>query len=380
MADTQKEFLNYSENSGGDTRRGEASKFEKQKYDVTNLSYPADLFGNGPANTYGQNYVLFYINVSTESRLIKLNTVPVVDDIAPRNRGAIVGTNISAATAITTSSVASVVLTGGAATIGAAFTKTISGSLSKKAALFGLGAAVVTGAGAVAAGAYSINKETSEFTRPQKRLKSVIGMHVPNNFASHYGIQYADEDLSSFTAAAKLTQETVNVIKGKENTPQLTDSGKSIAAAVGISQLFGGGALSAGFGLAANPRKEQIFKGVDFRTFSFDYQLYPRSASEARNILDIIQTFKFHAHPEFKDSGGFLYIYPSEFDIVFYQGDSENLTLPRIASCVLLDVTVNYTPNGMFNTFEDGTPTQINLTLNFRELSILTKENIADGY
>ena len=380
MADTRKEFINYSENTGGDTRRGEASTFENKKYDVSNLSYPSDLFGTASSNTYGQNYVLFYINISTESKLIKLKTAEVVEDIEPRNRGAIVGSGISANAALITSAATSVALAGGATAIASAFTKTLRGGISKKAALFGIGATVVAEVGIPSAGAYVISKETNEFTRPQKRLKSVIGMHVPNNFATHYGIQYADEDLATFTALAKVGQETYDVVKNKKTKSELTESGKSITTAIGISKLFGASGLSAGFGLAANPRKEQIFKGVDFRTFSFEYQLFPRSPEESKRVLDIIQTFKFHAHPEFKDAGGFLYIYPSEFDIVFYQGESENLALPRIASCVLLDVTVNYTPNGSFNTFNDGTPTQINLSLTFRELSILTKENIADGY
>jgi hypothetical protein len=41
-------------------------------------------------------------------------------------------------------------------------------------------------------------------------------------------------------------------------------------------------------------------------------------------------------------------------------------------------MSVNYTPNGMFNTFDDGMPTQIDITLNFRELALLTKDKIKD--
>jgi hypothetical protein len=41
---------------------------------------------------------------------------------------------------------------------------------------------------------------------------------------------------------------------------------------------------------------------------------------------------------------------------------------------------VNYTPNAMFNTFDDGMPTQINVQLTFKELDILTKQQIEDGF
>jgi hypothetical protein len=138
--------------------------------------------------------------------------------------------------------------------------------------------------------------------------------------------------------------------------------------------------MSAATGLAANPKKEQIFKGVDFRSFTFDYQFFPRDVKEAQNVLKIIKEFKYHMHPEFaKDSGNFIYIYPSEFDIFYYQNGAENMNLHRHTSCVLTELNVNYTPNGAFTTFANGMPTQINVTMNFKELALLTKDKITDG-
>ena len=90
-------------------------------------------------------------------------------------------------------------------------------------------------------------------------------------------------------------------------------------------------------------------------------------------------TFKYHMHPEYKDTTGFLFLYPSEFDIVYYHGAEENLNIHRHTSCVLTDLTVNYSPNGVFNTFSDGMPTEIAVQMNFKELTILTKELIQDG-
>ena len=84
-------------------------------------------------------------------------------------------------------------------------------------------------------------------------------------------------------------------------------------------------------------------------------------------------------HPEFKDANNFLYIYPSEFDISYYQNGEENPNLHRHTSCVLQEMNVNYTPNGTFTTFPNGMPTQINVTLGFRELALLTKDKIKDG-
>jgi hypothetical protein len=47
---------------------------------------------------------------------------------------------------------------------------------------------------------------------------------------------------------------------------------------------------------------------------------------------------------------------------------------------VLTDLNINYTPNGSFTTFANGMPTQINIQMTFKELAILTKDQIQAGY
>jgi hypothetical protein len=46
---------------------------------------------------------------------------------------------------------------------------------------------------------------------------------------------------------------------------------------------------------------------------------------------------------------------------------------------VLTDVATNHTPNGV-KSFADGAPTQITMSLTFRETELLTKEKINQGY
>jgi hypothetical protein len=84
-------------------------------------------------------------------------------------------------------------------------------------------------------------------------------------------------------------------------------------------------------------------------------------------------------HPEYKDANNFLFLYPSEFDIEYFHAGKENLNIHRHTSCVLTEMNVNYTPNGNFSTFIEGRPSQINVSLTFKELTVLTKELIAQG-
>ena len=223
---------------------------------------------------------------------------------------------------------------------------------------------------------------TPTASRAQKRLKTAIALHIPNNLSINYGVTWSEEDTGFLAAAAAVTQQGVEVMKalqGKGNNSDVTGVGASILTNLALSKGPQAAGASAATGLAANPKKEQVFKGVNFRTFSFDYKFFPRSSDEARNVMNIIGQFKYHMHPEFKDNNNFVYIYPSEFDIFYYQNGKENMNLHRHTSCVLTDMSVNYTPNGMFNTFDDGMPTQIDITLSFRELALLTKDKVKDG-
>jgi calcineurin-like phosphoesterase family protein len=81
-------------------------------------------------------------------------------------------------------------------------------------------------------------------------------------------------------------------------------------------------------------------------------------------------------HPEFKSELNYVWIYPSEFDIIYYTNGTENLNIHKHTSCVLESMSVNYTPNGNFSVFANGMPTQINVSLSFRELQLASKETI----
>jgi hypothetical protein len=195
-------------------------------------------------------------------------------------------------------------------------------------------------------------------------------------------MQWGEQDTGTFAmGAAALDQgiEVAKALQGKSNNKDVGNLAGAIGTNLALSKGPFAAANSAATGLAANPKKEQVFSGVDFRTFQVEYQFFPRSATEAENVQRIIKQFKYHMHPEFKDANNFVYIYPSEFDIFYYQNGKENLNLHRHTSCVLTEMSINYTPNGAFTTFDNGMPTQINVQMSFRELALLTKDKIEDG-
>lgn len=312
---------------------GAASKYDASKYAISTNIYPSDLFDN--RSTYGDNYVVFNINVPDSSKLLSEGYA------RPTTRDT--------------------VETGSAIAKSAGELKTGIQESTKNTKIGG-----ETGLGLG--------------LRQNRRITDSITLYTPNQLTARYSMSWDAEDVVLGSAAA----DVANAFMGKSSSQSsLADKALSavgVGASVGLSKLPGGGAASALTGLAGNPKKEQLFKNVDFRTFNFEYQFAPRSYKESVEVQNIIQLFKLHMHPEFKDSAGFLFLYPSEFEITYYHGNSENMNLPRHTTSVLVDMSVNYTPQGIYNTFQGGASTLITMSLTFKELAILTKAEIMDGF
>ena len=142
--------------------------------------------------------------------------------------------------------------------------------------------------------------------------------------------------------------------------------------------------LNRGLGRADNPFMEVLFTTMGVREFTYNFNFAPRNSDETMEVQQIIQLFRFHMAPEMQQANSRYLTLPSEFDIHYmFKGKDgqgrENDYFNRITTCVCTSVDVNYTPNGV-RSFEDGSPTQIQMGLTFRETEILTKEKINQGY
>ena len=255
------------------------------------------------------------------------------------------------------------------------------GGLLKDSSSFGK--ILVTAASAVIGGV--MGKLISNNTSTMRLLKS-IQLHVPQSVMSAYA---ANWDESTLGAAGILGSGRADMSDIKE-LPEFLGRGM-ISAAANIPKAIGATAdfaatLEATSKKVANPYKEQLFKSMGFRKFSFSYVFAPRNLGEANMVMEIIDTFKYHMHPEVSPGDMFL-IYPSEFSIEFETLDQngnviQNPYLPRVSSCALSSVKATYGPDGFFNTFQetDGIPTEMGLELQFTELETLTAVRIAQGH
>lgn len=366
------------------------------RFSTSGLSYPSDLLAD--SNQYGGNYVIFYINVHEDSKLVKNGSEEFVSGgLPPRAQGDLKAANISSVTYATMAAGA------GAA---AANTADVAGKtagmlgvdLSKNgAAVLNTGAGMLAGAAVVAA----IGGPKAEY----KTMKKAIALHIPTDLSIKYGMKWRETDLAGTMAMAAIAENGAKMVGGAIvggalggliGGPKGAAAGAALGAipgavgAAGAAGSYGAGlaletpgvgeALGKSSGTARNPKREQLFKEVDYRTFTFSYQFFPRNAAEAASVREIIKQFKIHMHPEYRDANHFLYIYPSEFDIFYYQNGKENMNLHRHTSCVLTDLSVSYAPQGTFSTFENGMPTQMNVQMTFMELALLSRDEVMDGF
>ena len=266
-------------------------------------------------------------------------------------------------------------------------------------------------------GSYGLTKRT-------KRIKRAISLYVPETIVfddrqdyetpslmDKYGIGGAAA-VSTMSAAGLGPSAAVAGI----GAAGLTAAAIPLIAAVGM-EAVGSAALSAAgmgrifpsptkilkttaqiFGYALNPVIEVLYSGPRLRSFNFDFTFAPRNQQEADAVWSIIYEFRRHAAPEIF-AKGLLLVPPSEFEITFlrktppsaqtteiggrgYAGGSfvENTNMPRISTCVLRNVQVDYASAGSFVTFDDGMPIQIRMRLEMQETQQLTKEAIDMGY
>jgi len=216
-----------------------------------------------------------------------------------------------------------------------------------------------------------------------------IQLYVPDEINSTSNVSYEAQGVG---AGARAAAEAVNRIGGAQGFMGTIDAiGDSVMAGVtaamtGLQNMMNNATGNVMFfmqGKAQNPMQEQMLKGVDFRTFTFNYIFYPKSQQEAQMINDIIYYFRTAMLPDTypamggggddpSDIEGFFNM-PNVWDIQF--GGPIADKVDGFLPCVLTKCDVNHTGGLKFSTYYDGQPIKTSISLDFAEIKILTQES-----
>jgi len=356
------------------TNPGPARK--DNKYNINLLRYPSDLGTNDL-----QHFITFKINIRGKS---KFDQDKVIGQVT-RDPDSANFTNDQLATSATT------VTQIGAGVLGFGIAKNL---LSKYVKTGSTGSSVaknvgrsivdtgVAGAAGLATGVIAGEVlNANQLLKPDttNRISDVISLYVDGPPTVRYNMNYAMKELGTLAGIAAGGVSGVSSISNpmSEQAAAVASQFAALPGALGSTDLKS--LISASSKTALNPFKEVLFESVDFRTFQFRYRFFPKSRQESDTVFDIIKKFKFHMHPEMSKDKLF-FIYPAEFVIEYNYFDGPNSYFHKLKPCALENMEVTYGGQESFSSFKDGHPTEINMSLTFKELEIITKESIIQGY
>jgi len=266
-----------------------------------------------------------------------------------------------------------------------------------------------------------------------------IFLPIPQNLSVTYAPQYNQKNLGAMGAAvanalggnnagdiAKSLQSFAGNATSEVIYKSMASTATSLNTILGMESitLDGSTLMAMASGKIFNPYQEQIFEGIGFRTFSFNWKLLAKSPNEAKTIGAIIKALKVYSLPRYagaatggKAAGSFaqqgleqtrtspdrFLTVPDKFAISFvrvrHSGENfEPLGHFKMDLCVLTNLSVNYAPDGQYNAIhpsdlaaggitgqqaDEGSyllVPAVSLDVQFTESSIMTADKAAIGF
>jgi len=236
---------------------------------------------------------------------------------------------------------------------------------------------------------------TYVYRKPTMRLDTAIALYMPPQAIYRTAATYHDSEIG---VMAKAGAELYGKIQDGTMT---SDSAMKTLSALGsdvldnlalgalkVAETIPGaqGARSVfemGQGEVVANRMELAFKKFEKRNFQFNFKMIPKSREEADEIRKIVYAFRANMAPEMVGAGGRTFRVPNTFDIQYMYNGQENQYLHKISTCFLENFTVTY-GGDRYRTFEPNEegapPVETNIQANFREIELITRERIAEGY
>ena len=232
---------------------------------------------------------------------------------------------------------------------------------------------------------------------PTRRLDTAIAMYMPSSVQATYKSKYNDQQIGGLaTAAAGLYRG----VKAGESfgeslirqLPLIAEDLKNKGIKIASTLLDGTGlaagakeAIEISTGVVIADRMELAFENVERRSFSYDFKMIPKNAREADEIRKIVFAFKANMLPEMVGGRNReTMTVPNTFNIQYMYKGKENDYTHRVSECFLDNVSVTY-GGDRYKTFEphadDGAPpVETSIALSFKEIEIITRERVFEGY
>jgi len=228
----------------------------------------------------------------------------------------------------------------------------------------------------------------------------IVSLYMPDTLEAHYNSSYTEMSLAADTGllqtirelnqgagdvgeafkAKSLMDAAKSLGRSAASDPAVLDLLTKFANKLGVDTGQLGSVLLKGKGFAINPQMQMIYQGISLREFNLSFTFTPKTASDSDTIDTILWLFKNYSLPTLTSTSStstdsLFLVPPAVFNVDFLINGKENKYLPKYGDCALLDVAVNYAPNG-FAAFDNGAPVQTTLNLHFKEIAALDRSKI----
>ena len=160
-------------------------------------------------------------------------------------------------------------------------------------------------------------------------------------------------------------------------------------------------------GVVLNPNAELLYDSPELREIGMSFKMVPRNNEEAQIIRDICRTFRKAALPtwgggdvkalnKIKNDGkkgnfkvekregqaiaeNFIRV-PRLCKFTFMKGNKPHDYLTQFKPCAMSAVTVNFTPDNTYATYNDGSPVATELRISFQETKLIFADEVDAGF
>ena len=239
--------------------------------------------------------------------------------------------------------------------------------------------------------------ERRKKTSAKERIATVL-LPMPSNLVDNNAVSYTDDSLNALAGA--LASGSITAMEGLPTalaTGKFSELGNDLSRQIGntgltlesaknlitrqlgaqAAAIFGGNVSlnqiqARTDGTIFNPNMELLFNGPTLRSFKFQFKMTPRNDDEMKQIKSIIRSFKKNMSPKTvttkENAAGTLFLKtPSIFELTYMQGGKKHNFLHNFKQCFLENMSVNYTGEGTYSTYDDGTPISMIMDLQFKE-------------
>ena len=253
-----------------------------------------------------------------------------------------------------------------------------------------------SGAQATATGTPSYQTYNASVDKLDPSGLSPILLYMPEDVQTQYGQKWGGAAFGSVPAGLmQLVGGGATLSTFADNIPGVIKStvfdkirqgiNKVAGAQISENQILGGVT-----GSILNPNTEMMYDGPELRTLEMNFKMVATSDREAQEIKKICTTFKKAMLPQFGGNAssffggeegfgaGNLIKVPNICTIKFMFGNDLHPYLTQYKAMAISNVAINYTPDGSYATYENGSPVATQLKVSLKEMKNIFASEIED--